>query len=79
MLEALQRQDRGGLVVSTLRTYLRCGSIPETARLESVHPNTVAYRLRRVAEISGLDPRIPNDAAQLVLAMAAVPGGEVTT
>lgn len=75
MLEALQRHDRGGLVVSTLRTYLRCGSIPETARLESVHPNTVAYRLRRVAEISGLDPRIPNDATQLVLAMAAVPGG----
>jgi DNA-binding PucR family transcriptional regulator len=36
-----------------------------------VHPNTVAYRLRRVRELTGLDARVPTDAALLVIALKA--------
>jgi len=55
--------------MATLRTYLETGSIPETARREVVHSNTVGYRLNRVREITGLDPRTPRDSALLVLGL----------
>jgi hypothetical protein len=64
--------DRGGALASTLRTYLALGSVPDTAAAESVHPNTVAYRLRRVAELTGLDPRVPEQAALLSLAVHTI-------
>lgn len=73
VLEPLRRADRGGLTESTLRRFLESGSIPETAELELVHPNTVAYRLRRVAERTGCDPRIPVQAALLAAALVAPP------
>ena len=77
VLDALEGRDHGGLITSTLRTFLSTGSIPETARRESVHANTVSYRLRRVAELTGLDPRVPEQSAQLVLALIPqdAPGG----
>ena len=66
--EALAGRDHDGLITSTLRTFLDCGSVPDTARTEVVHPNTVLYRLKRVRELTGLDPRVPSEAALLVLA-----------
>jgi hypothetical protein len=69
VLDALARQDQGGVITATLRTYVETGSVPETARREVVHPNTVAYRLGRVRELTGLDPRVPRDTAQLVLGL----------
>lgn len=71
VLAPLRSGDRGGLVEATLRTFLRTGSIPETSAIEMVHPNTVAYRLRRVAERTGCDPRIPQQAALLTVALLA--------
>ncbi|MEY2567899.1 MAG: hypothetical protein QOE35_2428 [Actinomycetota bacterium] len=65
--EALAGRDHDGLITSTLRTFLATGSVPDTARAEVVHPNTVLYRLKRVRELTGLDPRIPGEAALLVL------------
>jgi hypothetical protein len=65
----LQRRDPSGAVIGTLRVYLATGSVPETARQELVHANTVSYRLGRVREITGLDPRVPRDAALLVLGL----------
>ena len=78
VLGALEGKDHGGLITSTLRTFLTAGSVPETARRESVHANTVSYRLRRVAELTGLDPRVPAESALLVLALIpqVAPGGE---
>lgn len=70
----LGERDPGGLLVTTLRTYLDCGSIPETARRVCVHPNTVAYRLGRVRDLTGLDARVPVESALLVLGLG-VPGG----
>ena len=69
VLDRITARDPSGGVVSTLRTYLACGSIPETARREVVHANTVSYRLARVRELSGLDPRVPVDAVLLVLGL----------
>ncbi len=71
VLDPLIAQDPDRIFVTTLRTYLGCGSVPETAAHEMVHANTVAYRLRRVRELTGLDARIPTDATLLVLALAA--------
>jgi hypothetical protein len=65
--DALAGRDHDGLITSTLRTFLGCGSVPDTARAEVVHPNTVLYRLKRVRELTGLDPKIPAEAALLVL------------
>jgi hypothetical protein len=71
VLDPLQAQDPDGVFEATLRTYLACGSVPETAEEQVVHPNTVAYRLRRVRELTGLEPRVPTDAALLVIALTA--------
>lgn len=65
-------------LLSTLRRYLACGSVPETARDECVHVNTVAYRLKRVRELTGLDARIPSEAAQLVLGLTATDLADLT-
>jgi sugar diacid utilization regulator len=49
-------QDRGGDLVLTLATYLdRGGKYDEAANALSIHRNTLRYRLRRIAEISGHD------------------------
>ena len=74
--EVLASRDPGGVIVATLRTYLETGSVPETARREMVHANTVGYRLGRVREITGLDPRVPRDSALLVLGLG-LPAEEV--
>ena len=69
VFDVLSSRDAGGVVTATLRTYLETGSIPETARREMVHANTVGYRLGRVRELTGLDPRIPQQSALLVLGL----------
>lgn len=69
VVDVLAARDPGGAVVATLRCYLATGSIPETGRREHVHPNTVAYRLSRVKELTGLDPRVPRESALLVLGL----------
>ena len=67
--DVLVARDGSGVLVGTLRSYLASGSIPETARAEHVHVNTVAYRLTRVRDLTGLDPRVPQSAALLVLGL----------
>ena len=67
--DVLTARDPGGVIVGSLQVYLATGSIPETARREHVHPNTVAYRLGRVRELTGLDPRVPAESALLVLGL----------
>jgi sugar diacid utilization regulator len=69
ILEPLVASDPDGIFVATLQTYLATGSVPDTAAEQVVHPNTVAYRLRRVRDLTGLDPRIPTEAALLVIAL----------
>lgn len=57
-------------MMNTLSAYLEAGaSIEATARRIFVHPNTVRYRLRKAADISGLDPAHPRDAYTLRIAI----------
>jgi DNA-binding PucR family transcriptional regulator len=60
----------GPALVDTLTTYLEQGSSLEaTARLLFVHPNTVRYRLRRVAELTEYTPSEGRDAFALWVAI----------
>ncbi|MBY4129893.1 PucR family transcriptional regulator [Rhodococcus fascians] len=63
----------GSGLADTLDAYLDCGGAVETcARQLFVHPNTVRYRLKRIAEVTGRDPTNPRDA--YVLRVAATVG-----
>jgi DNA-binding PucR family transcriptional regulator len=58
-------------LLDTLTTYLEQGSSLEaTARLLFVHPNTVRYRLRRVAELTDYTPSAGRDGFTLWVAIA---------
>jgi sugar diacid utilization regulator len=49
-------RDRGAQLLATLEEFLgRHGSVSATSEALYVHPNTLRQRLRRIAEISGLD------------------------
>ena len=74
--EALIRETAGALatadpvLLETVATFLeRTGTLEATARALVVHPNTVRYRLRRVAEITGRTPTQPRDAFALRLGL----------
>ena len=56
-LEATALTENGnGALMETLRTYLDSDlDIARTAEALYVHPNTVRYRLRRIADLTGLD------------------------
>lgn len=69
VVDVLAARDASGSLAGTLRVFLATGSVPETARREHVHVNTVAYRLGRVRDLVGLDARIPAEAALLVLGL----------
>jgi DNA-binding PucR family transcriptional regulator len=61
----------GHALLDTLTTYLEQGSSLEaTARLLFVHPNTVRYRLRRVAELTEYSPSVGRDGFILWVAVA---------
>jgi sugar diacid utilization regulator len=50
-----QERQRGTELLATLACYFRENSSPQrTARSLHVHPNTVAYRIRRIQEITGI-------------------------
>lgn len=60
-----------GAVLETLSAYLGTGrSLEGAARSLYVHPNTVRYRLRKVAETTGWDPLDARESFVLQLALA---------
>jgi DNA-binding PucR family transcriptional regulator len=65
--------DAGPALSETLDAYLDSGgAIEACARKLFVHPNTVRYRLKRIADFTGRDPTLPRDA--YVLRIAATLG-----
>lgn len=82
--------DAGPALTETLDAFLDCGgAIEACARKLFVHPNTVRYRLKRIADFTGRDPTQPRDAYVLRVAAtvgrlanqvqhAALSGGPVT-
>ncbi|MGA5823015.1 PucR family transcriptional regulator [Kitasatospora sp. NPDC094028] len=62
----------GGELLTTLRTHLAGGlNRRHTASALHLHPNTVDYRLRRIAALTGLDPTQPADVLRITAAIAA--------
>ncbi len=71
-LRRLQEHDArsGGELVSSLTAWCRAGfDVPTAATVLHVHANTLRYRLKRAAEVSGLDVTRPRQllALQLLL------------
>lgn len=63
--------DASGALQETLETYLEVGGVLEScARKLYVHPNTVRYRLRRIADLTGRTPSNVRDALTLRIALA---------
>lgn len=61
--------DAGPALSETLDAFLDSGgAIEACARKLFVHPNTVRYRLRRIADFTGRDPTVPRDAYVLRVA-----------
>lgn len=62
--------ESGGQLLDTVGAYLECGgSLESTARVLHVHPNTVRYRLKKIAELIGLDPTEPRAAFTIRIAL----------
>jgi hypothetical protein len=63
--------DSTGSLLDTLSAYLGSGrSLEAAARTLYVHPNTVRYRLRKVAEVTGWDPLDARESYVLQTALA---------
>ncbi|WP_068433174.1 PucR family transcriptional regulator [Piscicoccus intestinalis] len=68
-------QRAGGSLAETAAAFLDCGrGIEAAARALYVHPNTVRYRLGRIAEVVGYDLTEPREAhiVQTALALGAL-------
>jgi sugar diacid utilization regulator len=71
-LRPLFEYDRVHLaeLVETLRAYIAAGTnLTKSARLLTVHPNTVVYRLQRIRDLTGRDPRVMDELLVLFLAL----------
>lgn len=62
--------EAGSGLLETLASYLdSSGSIEATSRVLYVHANTVRYRLKRIADVTGLAPTAARDAYTLRVAL----------
>ena len=60
-LRAFDAEHSGSCLVETLRAYLdHFGDVSAASRALSVHSNSLRYRLRRIAQVSGLDLADPD-------------------
>jgi DNA-binding PucR family transcriptional regulator len=68
---AVPLQSAGGEVLETVRAVLSSGgNLEASARALFVHPNTVRYRLKRAAELTGLSANDPRGGWTLQVALA---------
>lgn len=77
VLEPVQHYDavRGALLIDTLLVYCaEAFNLSRAAKVLRVHANTVAYRLDKIRELSGLDHRLPEDLVVLGLGARLVGG-----
>jgi len=61
---------RNTQLVASLRAYIDANfSITRAARVMHIHSNTLLYRLQRIRELTGRDPRNPRDVVFLALSL----------
>jgi sugar diacid utilization regulator len=73
-LRRLQEHDQrvGGELVASVTAWCRAGfDVPSAAGTLHVHTNTLRYRLKRAAEVSGLDLTRPRQLLALQLLLGA--------
>jgi len=71
-LGELRARDKRGTLRETLLAYLNAGgSQTETANALGIHRNTLAYRLRQIAGLTGRDPGDPGMRLVMHLALVA--------
>lgn len=72
----LEDLESSGVFVETLKAYIAANlNAKEAAMQLMVHPNTVYYRLDRIAERTGCDVRRVDELVDLLLAVRLVRGG----
>ena len=65
------RTAGGGSLLETASAYLESGGgLEGTARVLFVHPNTVRYRLGKIADLTGYQLTDPHDAHTVRIALA---------
>ncbi|MBB3664656.1 MULTISPECIES: PucR family transcriptional regulator [Prauserella salsuginis group] len=65
--------EERGVLFDTLEAWFEAqGSAADAGNLIHCHQNTVRYRLNKLAQLSGRDPRSPVDVTRLYLALQAV-------
>jgi DNA-binding PucR family transcriptional regulator len=65
---------RGGVLATTLRAFVSADlNVRVLAQRLHVHPNTAHYRLGRIKELTGRNPRVIGDLLELVVAIALSP------
>ena len=68
--ELLDRLGENHEIIQTLETFFSFDmSLTRTAETLKIHRNTLVYRLDRITETLGLDPRVFDDAVQIKLAI----------
>src|SRR3954470_14973778 len=61
---------RNTQLIASLRAYIDANfSITRAARVMHIHSNTLLYRLQRIRELTGRDPRNPRDVVFLALSL----------
>jgi carbohydrate diacid regulator len=68
--ELLERLGENAEIIQTLEAFFTLDmSLTRTADQLKIHRNTLVYRLDRITDILGLDPRVFDDAVQIKLAI----------
>lgn len=65
-LDALPSVTKDTLI-STFHAFTTSGSVSEVAAQQFLHRNSVLKRLQRLSDLTGLDPRIPDEASLLLM------------
>lgn len=79
LVEPLVEHDRarGSDLVRTLRTYFAAGAnASEAADRLYLHRNSMAYRLERIGQLTGLDLKDHHAALALQLGLLSIQGGD---
>ena len=66
--KVLSEYDKNNELQNTLDTYIEeNGNLNQTAKKLYIHRNTLSYRLQKIGEVTGKDPRKIKDLLELTL------------